>query len=230
MKNILARGGIEFLAVLLGISASLWIENSKSERELQFQLSQSLKALKLSIIEDKKAMQRFVDNHDVLISHFNFIQNKDSLKESSNERLKRAFEQTTIPRSINLDFTIFSSMESSGLIYKIQNDELRNKILKLYQSHYNSLIEIFDYDLENVKKMDNVIIKDFIISKESVMWNLDYNHPSTRIDLIENQIFQNYMAGNKSTKIIMVRIIRRLVGQVDDLIQELNKWELVYSR
>ena len=230
MKNILARGGIEFLAVLLGISASLWIENSKSERELQFQLSQSLKALKLSIIEDKKAMQRFVDNHDVLISHFNFIQNKDSLKESSNERLKRAFEQTTIPRSINLDFTIFSSMESSGLIYKIQNDELRNKILKLYQSHYNSLIEIFDYDLENVKKMDNVIIKDFIISKESVMGNLDYNHPSTRIDLIENQIFQNYMAGNKSTKIIMVRIIRRLVGQVDDLIHELNKWELVYSR
>ena len=95
---------------------------------------------------------------------------------------------------------------------------------------FNSLIEIFDYDLENVKKMDNVIIKDFIISKESVMWNLDYNHPSTRIDLIENQIFQNYMAGNKSTKIIMVRIIRRLVGQVDDLIQELNKWELVYSR
>tara|TARA_Y100000591_G_scaffold114025_1_gene97500 strand:- start:158 stop:565 length:408 start_codon:yes stop_codon:yes gene_type:complete len=135
MKNILARGGIEFLAVLLGISASLWIENSRSERELQFQLNQSLKALKLSIIEDKKAMKRFINNHDLLISHFNFIQNEDSIKESSNERLKRAFEQTTIPRSINLDYTIFSSMESSGLIYKIQNDELRNKILKLYQSH-----------------------------------------------------------------------------------------------
>ena len=114
MKNILARGGIEFLAVLLGISASLWIENSRSERELQFQLNQSLKALKLSIIEDKKAMKRFIDNHDLLISHFNFIQNEDSIKESSNERLKRAFEQTTIPRSINLDYTIFSSMESSG--------------------------------------------------------------------------------------------------------------------
>ena len=230
MKNILARGGIEFLAVLLGISASLWIENSRSDKELQFQLNQSLKALKLSIIEDKKAMNRFINNHDVLISHFNFIQNEDSIKESSKERLKRAFEQTTIPRSINLDYTIFSSMESSGLIYKIQNDELRNKILKLYQSHYSSLIEIFDYDLENVKKMDNVIIKDFIISKESVMWNLDYNHPSTRRDLVENQIFQNYMAGNKGTKIIMMRITRRLVGQVDDLIKELNKWESIYSR
>ncbi len=56
------------------------------------------------------------------------------------------------------------------------------------------------------------------------MWNLDYKHPSTRRDIVENQIFQNYMAGNKSTKIIMVRIIGRLVEQVDDLINELNKW------
>ena len=224
MKNLFMRGGIEFMAVLLGISASLWLENNRTERELKSQLNQSLKALKLSIIEDKKSMNQFIKNHDELISHFNFIQNEDSIKESSNERLKRAFEQTTIPRSINLDFTIFSSMESSGLIYKIQNDELRNKILKLFQSHYTSLIEIFDYDLENVKKMDNVIINDFIISKQSVMWNLDYKHPSTRRDIIENQIFQNYMAGNKSTKIIMVRIIGRLVGQVDDLINELNKW------
>jgi hypothetical protein len=218
------RGGIEFMAVLLGISASLWLENNRTERELKSQLNQSLKALKLSIIEDKKSMNQFIKNHDELISHFNFIQNEDSIKESSNERLKIAFEQTTIPRSINLDFTIFSSMESSGLIYKIQNDELRNKILKLFQSHYTSLIEIFDYDLENVKKMDNVIINDFIISKQSVMWNLDYKHPSTRRDIVENQIFQNYMAGNKSTKIIMVRIIGRLVEQVDDLITELNKW------
>ena len=218
------RGGIEFMAVLLGISASLWLENNRTERELKSQLNQSLKALKLSIIEDKKSMNQFIKNHDELISHFNFIQNEDSIKESSNERLKIAFEQTTIPRSINLDFTIFSSMESSGLIYKIQNDELRNKILKLFQSHYISLIEIFDYDLENVKKMDNVIINDFIISKQGVMWNLDYKHPSTRRDIVENQIFQNYMAGNKSTKIIMVRIIGRLVEQVDDLINELNKW------
>jgi len=224
MKNLFMRGGIEFMAVLLGISASLWLENNRTERELKSQLNQSLKALKLSIIEDKKSMNQFIKNHDELISHFNFIQNEDSIKESSNERLKIAFEQTTIPRSINLDFTIFSSMESSGLIYKIQNDELRNKILKLFQSHYTSLIEIFDYDLENVKKMDNVIINDFIISKQSVMWNLDYKHPSTRRDIVENQIFQNYMAGNKSTKIIMVRIIGRLVEQVDDLITELNKW------
>ena len=30
MKNILARGGIEFISVLLGISGSLWIDKFKA--------------------------------------------------------------------------------------------------------------------------------------------------------------------------------------------------------
>ena len=34
MKNILARGGIEFIAVLLGISISLWIEKNNQASEL----------------------------------------------------------------------------------------------------------------------------------------------------------------------------------------------------
>ncbi|MBC8344713.1 MAG: hypothetical protein H8E56_00475 [Candidatus Marinimicrobia bacterium] len=37
MKNILARGGIEFLAVLLGISGSLWIDNNKKEADLELE-------------------------------------------------------------------------------------------------------------------------------------------------------------------------------------------------
>ena len=31
MKNLLARGGIEFLAVLLGISGSLWVDDYRIE-------------------------------------------------------------------------------------------------------------------------------------------------------------------------------------------------------
>ena len=33
MKNILARGGIEFIAVLLGITGSLWIDENKQTKE-----------------------------------------------------------------------------------------------------------------------------------------------------------------------------------------------------
>ena len=35
MKKILARGGIEFLAVLLGITSSLWIDKNQKKSDLQ---------------------------------------------------------------------------------------------------------------------------------------------------------------------------------------------------
>ena len=39
--NIVTRGGIEFLAVLLGISGSLWIDNYSKEKDIfEFTISQ----------------------------------------------------------------------------------------------------------------------------------------------------------------------------------------------
>ena len=38
MKNILARGGIEFLAVLFGITISLWVEDSRQNSDMQKKL------------------------------------------------------------------------------------------------------------------------------------------------------------------------------------------------
>ena len=34
MKNILARGGIEFLAVFLGIALSLWVDDYRESKEI----------------------------------------------------------------------------------------------------------------------------------------------------------------------------------------------------
>ena len=45
MKNILARGGIEFLAVLLGISGSLYIDDLQNQNEMKAQISKSMHAL-----------------------------------------------------------------------------------------------------------------------------------------------------------------------------------------
>ena len=45
MKNILARGGIEFLAVLLGISGSLWLDDRSTfnqERKYEIEAYQRL--------------------------------------------------------------------------------------------------------------------------------------------------------------------------------------------
>ena len=60
MRNILARGGIEFLAVLLGISGSLWIENNKELAELNKQINHSLIALSSSLKTDKQIIENAI--------------------------------------------------------------------------------------------------------------------------------------------------------------------------
>ena len=35
MKNILARGGIEFLAVLYGITISIWVDDSRPNSDIE---------------------------------------------------------------------------------------------------------------------------------------------------------------------------------------------------
>ena len=39
MKNILARGGVEFVAVFLGIALSLWVDDYRESKELRERLS-----------------------------------------------------------------------------------------------------------------------------------------------------------------------------------------------
>ena len=45
MRNILARGGVEFIAVVLGITISFWLDNQKEEwnnRKIEINLLESI--------------------------------------------------------------------------------------------------------------------------------------------------------------------------------------------
>lgn len=223
MKNILARGGVEFIAVLLGISGSLWIDNNKDAKELNYQIERSLHALSETLKSDKKVLEKYVDiDFRKKIIHFEYIQNDDSVKYSSNERLRKAFENTTTNAGIRLDNTIFNSLESLGLIYKIEDDSLRNGILNLYQKRYVFLKEITDYHLHTIQQMDEVVLENFVMSKETTMWNLDYSNKMTRKNILENQLFQNYLAANKSTHSILNFLCKSILKDVNKLINQLD--------
>ena len=58
MKNILARGGIEFLAVLLGLSGSLWVDNSIKENENKVQNRKILTRLYNNLISDSTLLTK----------------------------------------------------------------------------------------------------------------------------------------------------------------------------
>ena len=223
MKQLLARGGIEFLAVLLGISGSLWIENNKELADLNKQINHSLIALHSSLKNDKQIIENAIESYEKNKVHFEFIQNIDSVKKATNSRLQRAFEMTGVPGTINLDNTIFNSMESSGLIYKIENETLRNTILKVYQKYYLIIAQLNEYDLNTIQKMDDVVLENFILSNKTIMWNLDYNHSSTRNNIINNQLYQNFISANKSNKAILNSRCKYILKKVEELLEMINK-------
>ena len=223
MKNIIARGGVEFIAVLLGISGSLWIDNNKDLKELNYQIERSLHALSETLKSDKKVLEKYINiDFKKKIVHFEYIQNDDSVKYSSDTRLRKAFENTTTNAGIRLDNTIFNSLESLGLIYKIEDDSLRNGILNLYQKRYVFLKEITDYHLHTIQQMDEVVLENFVMSKETTMWNLDYSNKMTRKNILENQLFQNYLAANKSTHSILNFLCKSILKDVNKLINQLD--------
>ena len=89
MKTILTRGGIEFLAVLLGISGSLWIDNYSKEKEIYTALNQDLSNIKLDIQQDLEEINKI----ESLQQELNQVTFQLGQLEISKIRLKKSEEQ-----------------------------------------------------------------------------------------------------------------------------------------
>ena len=59
MKNLFARGRIEFLAVLLGISGSLWMENNRQVKLEDEQIYNTLYSLKEELVTLNEYSKRY---------------------------------------------------------------------------------------------------------------------------------------------------------------------------
>ena len=82
--------------------------------------------------------------------------------------------------------------------------------------------EITDYHLHTIQQMDEVVLENFVMSKETTMWNLDYSNKMTRKNILENQLFQNYLAANKSTHSILNFLCKSILKDVNKLINQLD--------
>lgn len=136
MKNILARGGIEFLAVLLGISGSLWIENNKQEAELQ------LEKQKVFILIQKEVDQ-IIFYTDSKIKEYE-IQTKriETLRDNWNtfrydtiQDVQAYYEDVwfTYVKGYDPDFTTYEALKSDGRI-NLLGIEIRKKLGKFYEN------------------------------------------------------------------------------------------------
>jgi len=140
MKNILARGGIEFLAVLLGISGSLWIDNYSNEKEIFLALNQDISNIKLELQEDLREINRVDSLVAVGINQINIY-----MKIANKEIPLSKIDSVIFLRTQGLTTTFFPMgssylvAQNSGRINKINDLSLLKSISKYYQNSYERL-------------------------------------------------------------------------------------------
>jgi hypothetical protein len=141
MKKILARGGIEFLAVLLGITLSLWVDESSKGKEIDLALRKDLinirADLKKDIIEIERIDSLKSKGLDQLEIYLDIINNNLELEDVDSTLLFKNYG--------DISYTFFPMGSSylvslnSGRINYIEDLELIIALSKYYQNSYERI-------------------------------------------------------------------------------------------
>lgn len=185
MKNILARGGIEFIAVLLGLSGSLWIDSNIKEKEAREQNEEVLTRLYHNLRADssdgewnRKAYERGIRGSKNVIkwceSNPTFAMVDDSIEKDISAMLIATFFGNNAEE--------YNSLKNSGKIELIQNKEIITKLHRYYSS-----LEWLEFMDSHSWKLSNENILPFLIN-----YSNDYQYHRTEPAKSINKVYGNY--------------------------------------
>ena len=137
MKKILTRGGIELIAIVLGITLSLWVDDKRELNIIDKNNVKTLRSIKnevrlrIDYIEQKiNQYQRDIEVGEYVIKNWTNIDFDSITSKTKNDR--RIVLTLKAYRAINLPASIYNSLNSNG---KIVMEALPNQIkiqLKLF--------------------------------------------------------------------------------------------------
>ena len=166
MKNILARGGIEFLAVLLGISASLWIDqNQEIRKEKEYQIT-ILESIYNDIIQTEKF---FKESRDLAFRAdsiwMDYISNNWDNMNIDSVAIAISKEKYSVFHTLFFDFREFhpplSSIEmimQDGSLKEIKNLDIRKKINKLFKTDLGFILKNVQGEIDMQINFRNILV------------------------------------------------------------------------
>ena len=185
MKNILARGGIEFLAVLLGITLSLYIDQQIEESAILKTEKSLLSDLQVSLNQDidyaqevLKDMRGSIDAQEILINY-----ECNEVENLTPKELGVLFG-TVIRGSTSLfpRYGVYRSLVSNSEMKYIENQELKDKLIDLYDFKFKRyenvdpiITNLYQYGLGEflVENFGFYRGKDFQIVEKHLLINKD---------------------------------------------------------
>ena len=173
MKNILARGGIEFLAVFIGIILSLWVDDKRELRLMRENNTSTLNSLKSEVelrvdyVKTKITQyERDIMIGDHVIAHWRNIDIDRIFTMTDGDRgivlTLKAY------RAINLPISIYNSLNSDGSIGQLEEDTIKIVLDDLYEVFPAHIVDAVENERVLYHSLNQYIIENYptIVSGE----------------------------------------------------------------
>jgi len=245
MKKLLARGGIEFLAVLLGISGSLWIDQSQDIRKQKNYQRTILESIHNDIIQTEKF---FKDSRDLAFRAdsiwMDYLSNNWDTMDAESVAIAMSKEKYTVFHAIFFDFREFhpplSSIEmimQDGSLKDIKNLEIRKKINKLFKTDLGFILKNVEGEIDMQTNFRNILLRqnDPILAKiltisQQEMKDSEYNNSkdfSKSIDILKYlqtkdyaRTYINLKNRNRYNISDYIQIFKQTLQELKDLVEK----------
>ena len=223
MKNILAKGGVEFLAVFLGIGLSLWVDDYRDSVNMKKEIKSSLYALEIEITDNIKTLNYILKRIDFNIGFTEKLLNTDILFKQEVSSKDSIWNASIIPLGNKLYLNAYNNMVSSSFIYKIDDKNLLYDIQTIYEYDIPLFEWWVDYETKFIEHIDKYIFNNLALKKTGFNWELDWKSKVT-VEGIQTTEFQNIIIGNRANRDILKQIAKQLIESKEGLLNGIKSF------
>ena len=211
MKNILARGGIEFLAVLLGITGSLGIDDWSSSRNDIVEEFSAYSRLSKAMEQDIENIEKELLKNDKMVQIINHMIN--DIGEIDADSLTLYIDQTQSYVTVMPQFSDYEALKSTGKLYKISDFDLLQKIIDLYDNKYGEIERLMIEDKRAIFMQDEFFIQNYAM-KPAIEWTTLKDAESDLDRIKSDKVYMNYLVFMYKVK---MQVNERWTKLIDDI-------------
>ena len=231
MKNILARGGIEFLAVLLGITGSLWIDNNQKESDIELERTKILTSLQMEMNEiknycdeRKRTWKKDINLVDEFLYPSNGIFSVDSILKmtTSKSRIERFM---IIYRVFDPPMNRYYSIINSGDLKYVKSDKVKELLSRLHNTSFSYVETSVEYEKQLKQSFLSFLAinhSDVILARDNTKISIN-RYAELLNDAIksDDKLKANFIMIKRYLEIKMTQLKLYMIN-LDDLEREIN--------
>ena len=231
MKNILARGGIEFLAVLLGITGSLWIDNNQKESDIELErikiltsLQTEMNEIKNYCDERKRTWKKDINLVDEFLYPSNGIFSVDSILKmtTSKSRIERFM---IIYRVFDPPMNRYYSIINSGDLKYVKSDKVKELLSRLHNTSFSYVETSVEYEKQLKQSFLSFLAinhSDVILARDNTKISINrYSELLNDAIKSDDKLKANFIMIKRYLEIKMTQLKLYMIN-LDDLEREIN--------